>query len=471
MIFHSFEFLIFMVVVCGIYWLLPFRAQNLFLLVASYFFYGFVHQWYLLLIVGMTLSSFLGGWGIVRYPRWRRTFLCVGVGVPCALLFWFKYMGFFVGNVADALRQLGLVHALPALNIALPVGVSFFTFQALAYVIDIWRGEILPTTNLLNYALYKAFFPQLVAGPIERPAALLTQLERPRSFDWVTAPYSLLLIVWGLFKKMVIADSVATVTNRIFSITDASFPLIWAGVFAFGVQIYADFSAYSDIARGSAGLLGIRLMRNFNHPYVALSPSEFWKRWHISLSTWFRDYVYIPLGGSRCGTSRTVRNLMATFLLSGLWHGASWNYVLWGAYHGVLVAGEVVWRSLFPKLTPPRWSWPLQFFSTFLLVHIGWLLFRETEWFYLVRAFSLSPHAAPFADWTFASYLFGLGLVYSLPLWIHAGIARYERGLEGVLNKYPLVKLVVISLLGGFLITLITMFRSPVAGDFIYFQF
>ncbi len=225
----------------------------------------------------------------------------------------------------------------PSLAILLPVGISFYTFQELSYTIEVYRGTLRARHNFVDFAAFVCFYPQLVAGPIERASRLLPQVERPRSWSWPAARSALFLIIWGFFKKLVVADNVGVIANKVFSLDAPGFTVLWAGVFAFAIQIYADFSAYSDIARGMAKWLGFDLMVNFDHPYLARGPIDFWRRWHISLSSWFRDYVYIPLGGSRRGRARTLVNVFLTFLISGLWHGASWNYVLWGAYHGVLV--------------------------------------------------------------------------------------------------------------------------------------
>ena len=259
------------------------------------------------------------------------------------MLGFFKYFNFFVDNVHVALASLGLHAAPPALAILLPAGISFYTFQALSYTIDVYKGEMRARRDPIDFALFVAFFPHLVAGPIMRAQNLLVQVERPRTFSADAARSGLVLMAWGFFKKLVVADNVAVIANRVFAHEAPTFEVLWAGVFAFGMQIYADFSAYSDIARGVARWFGFELIVNFNHPYIAHSPTDFWRRWHISLSTWFRDYVYIPLGGNRVPASQREINLLATFVISGFWHGASWNFVLWGFYHGMLV---VVTRTL-----------------------------------------------------------------------------------------------------------------------------
>ena len=239
--------------------------------------------------------------------------------------------------MAGALAAFGLTVHEPTLRILLPVGISFYTFQAMSYTIDVYRGELHARRSLLDLAVFVSFFPHLVAGPIQRASYLLPQVESTRRFSPEKARTGFALICWGFFKKLVVADNVGILANKVFALSDPTFYILWAGVFAFAIQIYADFSAYTDIARGTSRWLGFELTENFAHPYLARSPADFWRRWNISLSSWFRDYVYIPLGGSRLGTWLWTRNVLITFLLSGLWHGASWNYVLWGLYHGLLL--------------------------------------------------------------------------------------------------------------------------------------
>ena len=264
----------------------------------------------------------------------RKWWLVLSLISNLSVLGFFKYFNFFVDSVQAGLAALGMNTSLPVLQVVLPVGISFYTFQSLSYTIDVYRGRLRACRSLLDFALFVAFFPQLVAGPIERAEALVPRVLSSRVFNLVVARDALVLMAWGFFKKLVIADNVGVIANRVFSMKDPGFEMLWAGVFAFGVQIYADFSAYTDIARGTARWLGFDLMKNFDHPYVAVSPSDFWRRWHISLSSWFRDYLYIPLGGSRHGLPRTLLNVMITFVISGLWHGAAWNFVLWGTFHG-----------------------------------------------------------------------------------------------------------------------------------------
>ncbi len=473
MIFHSFDFLVFFALVLVLYWRLPHRSQNLFLIGSSWFFYGYVHWWFLAPLAFTAGMDYLVARGIERWPKHKTPLLCLSLCASLGLLGFFKYYNFFADNFSVAFRSLGLEVSDLTLQIFLPVGISFYTFQSIGYVVDVHRGKARAVRSFSDYLLYSAFFPQLVAGPIERSTHLLPQIQQARHLDWDGARGAVLLILWGFFKKLVIADNVAVTANRVFALEQPAFPVLWAGVFAFAVQIFADFSAYTDIARGSARLLGFDLMENFRHPYLARSPQEFWQRWHISLSTWFRDYVYIPLGGSRAGPGRVVFNLLFTFLLSGLWHGASWNYVLWGLWYGVLVVIYRAASAVVPKrVSESRWLAFPRWLLMFTLILIGWLLFRETQTAQLVRYLTLDPFAAKGSDWTVGGYLFNSVLLISLPIWIHhlAGClpaATWPR----IETARPLPAYVAQVIAGVAMFTGILVLRSRVTSDFIYFQF
>ncbi|MBP6716606.1 MAG: MBOAT family protein, partial [Acidobacteria bacterium] len=429
MIFHSLTFVAFFLVVVTLYWRLPHRAQNVLLLVSSYVFYGWVHPWFLTLIFASTVVDFWAGRGMATVPAKKKVYLSLSLVVNLGMLAFFKYYNFFAENVHTALAALHFDIPLPALHVVLPVGISFYTFQELSYTLAVYKGKIEARRNFLDFATFVCFFPQLVAGPIERAAHLLPQVEQPRSFSWPLARDAMFLILWGYFKKLVVADNAGVIANKVFALETPGFFVLWAGVFAFGIQIYADFSAYSDIARGTARWLGFDLMRNFNHPYLATGPADFWRRWHISLSSWFRDYVYIPLGGSRAGRLIEYRNIFATFLLSGFWHGANWNYVLWGAYHGALL---VISRMVSPTRThdaPPLSPalrtlraalTPVRIIAMLVLTNIGWLLFRETNSTYLWRELATLPNFANETDINQGAYLFLYAFIYSLPLWINS---------------------------------------------------
>ncbi|MEO7271424.1 MAG: MBOAT family O-acyltransferase [Vicinamibacterales bacterium] len=477
MIFHSLDFIGFFITFAAIYWALGHRGQNLVLLVGSYLFYGYVHPWFLLLIATSTVIDFCAALGMERWPSARRRFLAVSIITNFGMLGFFKYFNFFVENVHAVLASAGLSAGLPALHVILPVGISFYTFQAMSYTVDVYRGELRARRSLVDIAVFVSFFPHLVAGPIQRASFLLPQVEANRRFDVEAARRGLLLICWGFFKKLVIADNVGVIANKVFALEDPSFWLLWTGVFAFAMQIYADFSAYTDIARGTSRWLGFELTENFDHPYLARSPADFWRRWNISLSTWFRDYVYIPLGGSRAGTARWASHVLATFVLSGLWHGASWNYVLWGLYHGMLLVLTRMAAPGAPSGTAARsWLAVPQVAGTFVLMLVGWLLFRETELSAIARDLTLSPFASSAVDTSAALNLFLLTMVYSLPLWIHSAWVEWHRGEDGVRRPSPVIdrpvpQLVLQGLACGLAFAAILVLRSRTSLDFIYFQF
>lgn len=468
MIFHSLDFAAFFVCLLGLYWCLGVRAQNYLLLGASYFFYGYVHPWFLILLASSTLVDYGLALGMHRWPARRRVLLVLSLVSNLGLLGCFKYFGFFVDNVLWVAHHLGIAASRPMLALVLPVGISFYTFQSLSYTIDVYRGRLEPRRDLVTFAAFVALFPQLVAGPIERATHLLPQIERPRRFDPDTARLGLMLLAWGYFKKLVIADNVAVVVNKTFSLSEPSFALIWVGTLGFCVQIYADFSAYSDIARGSASLLGFDLMKNFDHPYLSERPAEFWRRWHISLSTWFRDYVYIPLGGNRTSRAGLYRNLMVTFLLSGIWHGASWNFLLWGGYHGALLLLYRGVEHVAPRMMRTQWLMVPRILVFFALTNLGWLIFRETDLKQLLFDLSLRPGSDTPAQLMAAGHFLGLILVHALPLVADSllsatGVYRRRNGApRWVALEAATLAVLIVGMAG---------FYSTVPSDFIYFQF
>jgi len=465
MLFHSLDFAVFLPCVLFAYWLLPRTPQNVLLLLASYFFYGYVHPWFAALLAASTLLDYSLARGMAAFPDKKRVFLGLTLTANLGLLGFFKYFGFFATNVSWALQRIGLNVSTPTLQLMLPVGISFYTFQSLSYTIDVYRGRLEARKNLLEFATFLALFPQLVAGPIERATHVLPQVESRRRFEPDLARLALMLMAWGFFKKIVVADNVAVAANKVFALSSPSFALVWVGTLAFSVQIYADFSAYSDIARGTARLLGFDLMRNFDHPYLAQTPGEFWRRWHISLSTWFRDYVYIPLGGNR---SKHTRNILLTFLVSGLWHGASWNFALWGIYHGLLlVVYEAVGRKLPWLLQAPWLAWPRRLFF-FACVSVGWLMFRETDGMQLIRDLTLRPGLGSAAEQMAAVNLFALVALYGFPLLIDDLLALWkvqERAKPSATWVAAEAGLVVLLVAGTALLA------SDAPSDFIYFQF
>jgi len=477
MSFNSLSYLLYLPVVFIIYWLLPHRRQNAFLLAASYFFLGFIHPWFALLIFFISSANYFAARAMQWWPMRKKIILVLDLVVSLGVLAYFKYAGFFLENMAALLQAIGLPSFQSSLSILLPVGISFYTFQTIAYTVDVYRGDIPAQKNFIDFSLFISFFPQLVAGPIERSRDLMPQVEHRRYLTSEQVNHGLLLLVWGFFKKLVIADNTGLIAYKVFSLSDPGFYTVWAGVFSFAIQILADFWSYTDIARGSALLLGFKLSRNFNHPYFATSPADFWRRWHMSLSYWLRDYIYIPLGGSRVPAGRATGNIMLTFLLSGLWHGASWNFVLWGGYHGLLVLIHRWWRMILNRLqiSVPSRLQPgivsVKIFLTFLFVCIGWLMFRVTDTGRLLAMLQLVPWHASAGDLQVAVYLFFLCLLYSLPIWLHGFFHLRWCRQHSLDDPLPDSILMVRPLLMAVLFLGILLLRSPAPSTFIYFQF
>jgi alginate O-acetyltransferase complex protein AlgI len=338
MLFDTPIFFIFLILVVAVYWRLPHRGQNIFLLIASYFFYGWWDWRFLFLMAGSTITDYWVARGIEHSanPTIRKRLLILSLVLNFGFLGFFKYLNFFFDSFARLALLLG-AHDIPTalIRVILPPAISFYTFQEVAYIVDVYKGRIKAADSLIEYSLFISLFPHLIAGPIQRPSHLLPQVQQPRHFDAQHFFHGCMLIISGLFRKCVIADNCAVLANAAFR---GQFAHGWAGtligVYAFAFQIYGDFSGYSDMARGCAQLMGFHFMVNFRQPYLATSLQDFWRRWHISLSSWLRDYLYIPLGGNRLGERRTYVNLLITMLLGGLWHGANWTFVFWGALHG-----------------------------------------------------------------------------------------------------------------------------------------
>ena len=397
MIFTELRFFAFFALVFVVTWGLESnRSRKLWLLVASYAFYAAWDWRFLSLILVSTLVDYGVGLALGAQQRQTRRRLLLGASlfVNLGLLGYFKYAGFFVESAEELLAWLGLETSRSSLEIVLPVGISFYTFQTLSYTIDIYRRRLEPTRNLLDVALFVAFFPQLVAGPIVRAAHFLPQLTRRATWSAVRVRPLLVLFLLGFVKKACVADNVAATVDAYF-LSPESFgsAAAWLAVLLFAIQIYCDFSGYSDMAIASAGLLGFHLGENFRQPYIAASPREFWQRWHISLSTWLRDYLYIPLGGNRGGAARTYRNLMLTMVLGGLWHGAAWRFLFWGFLHGLALVVHRAWRKALshrsaaadetgnPLRLFPRWlGITLGVLLTQGVVAIGWIFFRAPDW-------------------------------------------------------------------------------------------
>jgi D-alanyl-lipoteichoic acid acyltransferase DltB (MBOAT superfamily) len=400
MLFNSFEFLLFFVVVTVAYYLLPHRHRWWLLLAASCAFYMAFIPAYILILFFTILIDYIAGIQIEKATGARRKqFLILSLIANLGVLAIFKYYNFFLGNVGAVLDSLHVTrYDLPYLGIILPIGLSFHTFQAMSYTIEVYRGNFPAERHLGLYSLYVMFYPQLVAGPIERPQNVLPQFHEEKHFDFNGVVIGLQRMLWGLFKKVVVGDVLAGYVNTIYSDHEmySGWSLLLA-TYAFAIQIYCDFSGYSDIALGAAQVMGFRLMENFRLPYFAKSVTEFWRRWHISLSTWLRDYLYISLGGSQLGKLFTYRNLMLTMLLGGLWHGASWNFVIWGFLNGLYLSVE---KMLGVRVGEPL-SWPVKLVRvllTFHLICLTWVFFRATTFeqaLYVVRHMTEVLHTAP----------------------------------------------------------------------------
>ena len=384
MLFNSLSFLIFFPLVCFVYFVIPARIRYLWLLGASYYFYMCWNARYALLMALSTVITYASGLLIGRFRTKARLWVALSFGSNLAILFFFKYASFLLESLQKAAAMVHVQINLPAFDILLPVGISFYTFQALSYTMDVYRGEIEPERNLLKYALFVSFFPQLVAGPIERSKNLLDQVAVPHRFDYDRAAAGLQMMLWGFMEKLILADRAAIFVDAVYGDwQNQSGAMLLLATILFAFQIYCDFGGYSHIAIGAAQVLGIRLMDNFRQPYFATSVQDFWRRWHISLSTWFRDYLYIPLGGNRKGKLRRDVNLMITFVVSGLWHGADWHYVAWGGLNGAfqVIGGRT--RVLRQKIADAlridtkTASWKLlQQLTTFVLICLTWVFFR-----------------------------------------------------------------------------------------------
>lgn len=389
MLFNSFEFLIFLPIVFLLYWFVfkGRQAQNVFIVAASYVFYGWWAWRFLVLIFITTLLSYLSGILIERY-RVKAKWICgTNIAINIGILCYYKYVNFFADNLETLINQFGYQLDWVTLDVILPVGISFYTFQALSYTIDVYRRDTNATKDFIAFTSFISFFPQLVAGPIERSTNLLPQFLKPRRFDYTNAVIGMRQILWGFFKKLIIADNCAQLANSIFdNYQDCNASLLLLGALFFTFQIYGDFSGYSDIAIGTARLFGVNLMKNFNLPYFSRDIAEFWRRWHISLNKWFIDYVYIPLGGSRGSKAMIIRNILIVFFLSGLWHGANWTFVIWGLYNGIIIALLTLLNLNHKRsaiISEKRFFPPLKEFGqiliTFALVVIGWIFFRAED--------------------------------------------------------------------------------------------
>lgn len=391
MLFNSYEFIIFFPIVCLIYFLIPKKWQQVWLLISSYYFYMCWNAKYALLLLFVTFVTFICGKMIGRMQKEaydtknkQKLFVTIGFVTCLAVLFIFKYMNFFGSTGNFILRKIGTGIKFKSLDIVLPVGISFYTFQALSYIVDVYRGEVKVEENFVRFALFVSFFPQLVAGPIERSKNLLKQVNEEHSFDYDRMRDGLLLMIWGFFLKLVIADRAAIYVDRVYGSLDSyGGEFVLTAAILFSIQIYCDFAGYSIIAIGAAKVMGFVLMENFNRPYLSSTVGEFWRNWHISLTSWFRDYLYVPLGGNRKGKLRKYINIMIVFLVSGLWHGAGWHFIVWGGLNGMYqVIGEMgkgVKSAIRNILHVSEKSAILNTFrivTTCVLVGFAWIFFR-----------------------------------------------------------------------------------------------
>lgn len=481
MLFNSIEFALFLPIVFLIYWSFSNRLkiQNLFVVVVSYVFYGWWDWRFLLLIALTTICSYYSGIGIVKTHsrKLQRTIMWSNIIFNIGILGLFKYYNFFINNLKILLNPLGIQLDSITLNLILPVGISFYTFQALSYSIDVYRNKIKPTEDIVAFFAFISFFPQLVAGPIERATNLLPQFLARRQFHYDQAVEGCRQILWGFFKKMVVADNCAVIVNKVFSDWESMGGInLWIGAVAFSFQIYGDFSGYSDIAIGVARLFGIKLMRNFNVPYFSRDIAEFWRRWHISLTTWFRDYIYIPLGGSRCSKKKVFRNTMIIFLVSGLWHGAEWTFIIWGGYHAILFAPLILLGRnrkyttvVADKSILPTMSESILMGVTFLLVAIGWVLFRADT---LPQA--LGYITRMFTNFHYTTFHLNknslIGIIGIMVLLVVEWVER-KREHEFAIAGHGLLRYAPIRYTLYYSIVMIILFCSKQEGDFIYFQF
>jgi len=389
MLFNSFDFLVFYPIVALLFFSTPQRFRWVLLLIASYYFYMSWEPAYALLIITSTVIDYLASHKIQlsKSQTKRNIWLIISLLTNFGLLFSFKYYNFFSESISWISVLFPFPVSLPKVNWLLPVGISFYTFQTVSYTIEVYRGKQKAENHFGYFALYVSFFPQLVAGPIERPANLLPQFRHEYSFEYERVTNALKLMTWGMFKKVVVADRLAFFVDPVYNDpTSFSGPILCLATFFFAIQIYCDFSGYSDIAIGAAGVLGIKLMQNFDSPYLATSVVDFWRSWHISLSTWFRDYLYIPLGGNKVSAKRWQINIFIVFLISGLWHGANWTFVIWGAIHGLFFVIHNITKSVrlfFVSLAQldrfPKFHRAFQVLFTFIIVCFAWIFFRSNS--------------------------------------------------------------------------------------------
>lgn len=479
MLFNSLSFAIFLPIVFILYWALPHRFRWFVLLVSSYYFYMSWNVKYVVLILGTTFVSYITALLLEKTDSSSLKKVCLAAAaiISLGILFFFKYFNFFQDSVIAAFNAFAIQLHPTTLNLLLPVGISFYTFQTLSYVIDVYKGDVPAEHHFGKYATFISFFPQLVAGPIERTANLLPQIKAEHHFDYDKVSYGMKLMVWGFFKKLVIADVFASYVDKVYDAPHAfkGFALVLATLF-FTIQIYCDFSGYSDIAVGCAKLLDIDLMDNFKSPYFSASIKEFWSRWHISLSTWFKDYVYIPLGGNRRGKLRTNLNLIITFLVSGLWHGANWTFVIWGGIHGFM---QVIEKSVLKNAPVKKFSfaWVLRVILVFILCSFAWIFFRAntlkeagiviSNLFYGLNAGIFEYLLNGFYNIGFSMETFLVPTISILILAVYDFFSLKTDVIQWISSKHIAIRYSVYL----FMLVFIMLFKASGEAVFVYFQF
>lgn len=461
-------FVVFFAIVLPVYWAVARKEwQNAVLCASSAVFYGWVHPWFLGLLAFSAVLDYVSGQQMVDRPSARKVWLGISLAGNLGLLGVFKYFDFFATNLATALDALGLHVSFPLLQLALPVGISFYTFQTLSYTIDVYRGRLEPRRNFLDYLTFILMFPHLVAGPVMKAKDLLPQLEQPRRLRGDALRSGLTLALWGAAKKIMVADTVSLYVDRVFALDQPPTLLVMIAAFGFTIQILADFSGYTDIARGTARMLGVELMLNFDHPYLATSPADFWRRWHISFSRWIHEYLYEPLRGTNADATRRTRATFASLVISGLWHGASWNYVLWGAWHAALLT---VYRWVTPAIPPKLRASALGRAGAVVLMFgfsvFSWLLFRETDLSRLTGYLTTAPTFSDPTTRAVAGLLLGVFAWSAVPMVLVLLVERFV-----VPRLAPRWLLPAQALSWSVCIVAIGLFARDTQADFIYFAF
>lgn len=470
MLFSSFDFLVFFPIVTLAYFIMPERFRNTWLLLASCFFYMFLIPYYIIILLGTISTDFFAGNYIYKEnnPRRKKQLLTISLIINIGILFFFKYYNFFAGEFAQLFGTQNTHDFL--FQVVLPIGLSFHTFQSMSYTIEIYRGHCIPEKNYFRFMLFVMFYPQLVAGPIERPQNLLRQFNEKKTFSYDRVKSGLWLMLIGFFKKIVVADRLSLFVDSVYANPDGfkGIPTLLAIVF-FSIQIYCDFSGYTDIARGAARVMGFELMENFRLPYFSKSIGEFWSRWHISLSSWFKDYLYIPLGGNKVIVSKVIRNVLIVFLISGLWHGANWTFIIWGAMHGLVVIIERL-----TDFSKSKFSAYFGMLYSFLVVSILWVFFRAEN---INQALEILKNALQFPHTGISIQFRGLGLTindlllsacFVTLLLAHDLFAKKVNIYEWVQRRTTVARWSIY-----YLIVILVIFYSITDGtkNFIYFQF